>query len=167
MKFVAIDFETAEYSRESAISVGLAKYRGGQLIDTRYSLIRPPKLYIRPDFTDIHGLTVADVQDAPLFDTVWKRIIRPFIGKLPLAAHNAVFDMSVLHTALKWYGLPVPCHRYFCSLALARAAWPRLSSHSLTNLGKHFKIVYKAHNALADAETCGKIVNLAAIRLVY
>jgi DNA polymerase-3 subunit epsilon len=68
-------------------------------------------------------------------------------------------------SALEWYKLPVPRFRYFCSLALARATWPKLPSHSLTSLGKHFKIVYQAHNALADAETCGKIVNLATSSL--
>jgi DNA polymerase-3 subunit epsilon len=73
--------------------------------------------------------------------------------------------MSVLRATLDWYGLPIPRHRYFCSLALARAAWPKLPSHSLTNLSKRFKIIYNAHNALADAETCGKIINLAADRL--
>jgi DNA polymerase-3 subunit epsilon len=165
MNFVAIDFETATCSRESAISVGLVKYHGRRLVDSWYSLIRPPKLYIRPDFTDIHGLTAADVKGAPLFDEVWEKGIRSFIGNLPLAAHNAPFDMSVLHTALKWYGLSIPHYRYFCSLALARAAWPKLPSYSLTNLGEYFRIVYEAHNALADAETCGKIVNLAADRL--
>jgi DNA polymerase-3 subunit epsilon len=165
MNFVAIDFETAKNSRESAISVGLVKYRGGQVVDSWYSLIRPPELYIRPDFTDIHGLTVADVKDAPFFNNIWEEHVHPFIGKLPLAAHNAPFDMSVLRAVLEWYGLPIPRCKYFCSLALARAAWPGLPSHSLINLGKQFNIVYDAHNALADAETCGKIVNLAAGRL--
>jgi DNA polymerase-3 subunit epsilon len=162
MNFVAIDFETAKYSRESAISVGLAKYRNGRLVDSWYSLIRPPTLYIRPDFTEIHGLTAADVQDAPFFDMVWGENIRPFIGNLPLAAHNAAFDMSVLRAALDWYDLPVPQLKYFCTLKLARAAWPELKSHALTKLGEHFGIDYDAHNALADAQTCGIIACKAA-----
>jgi len=29
-------------------------------------------------------------------------------------------------------------------------------------LAEHFGIVYNAHNALADAETCGKLVLMAA-----
>jgi DNA polymerase III epsilon subunit-like protein len=60
MNFIAIDFETAKYSRESGI--------------------------------------------------------HPFIGDLPLAAHNATFDMGVLRAALEWYDCPyrrlsifVPC----------------------------------------------------------
>jgi DNA polymerase-3 subunit epsilon len=92
MNFVTIDFETAKYSRESACSVGLVKHLDGKAADTFYSLIRPPKLYIRPDFTDIHGLTVADVKDAPTFADIWDSDVKPFIGDLPLAAHNALDD---------------------------------------------------------------------------
>jgi DNA polymerase-3 subunit epsilon len=160
--FIAIDFETANYSRESAISIGLVKYRDYQVVDTYYSLIRPPKLYIRRDFTDIHGLTVNDVKDAPTFDEIWDSKIKPFIGRNPLAAHNASFDMSVLKAVLEWYDLPVPKLKYFCTCSLARNFWPSLKSHALTALAKEFGIAYNAHNALDDAMTCGKLVQLAA-----
>jgi DNA polymerase-3 subunit epsilon len=162
MNFIAIDFETAKYSRESACSVGLVKFRDGKAVDTFYSLIRPPVLYIRPEFTDIHGLTVEDVRDASGFAEVWENSIRPFIGDLPLAAHNAAFDMGVLKAALEWYELPIPQLVYFCTRKLARAAWPELESHSLTSLGEHFGIIYDAHNALEDAQTCGIIAYKAA-----
>jgi DNA polymerase-3 subunit epsilon len=162
MNFITIDFETAKQSRESACSVGLVKFLNGKAADTFYSLIRPPVLYIRPDFTDIHGLTVDDVRDAPDFAEVWENGILPFTGDLPLAAHNAVFDMGVLRAALDWYGLSALPFKYFCTLELARAAWPELESHALTSLGEHFSITYDAHNALADAETCGVIACKAA-----
>jgi DNA polymerase-3 subunit epsilon len=162
MNFIAIDFETAKYSRESACSVGLVKFQRGKIADRFYSLIRPPVLYIRPDFTEIHGLTVEDVRDAPRFADVWRNGILPFIGELPLAAHNAPFDMNVLQAALAWYELPLPQLSYFCTLALARKTWPELESHALTSLGESFGITYAAHNALADAETCGNIACMAA-----
>ena len=162
MDFVSIDFETAKYSRESACSVGLVKFRNGEAVDTYYSLIRPPELYIRPDFTDIHGLTVDDVKDAPTFADIWDSAVKPFINGFPLAAHNAPFDMSVLLAVLEWYELPVPDLSCFCTLALARYTWPRLKSHALGFLAKKFAIVYNAHNALDDAMTCGKLVLLAA-----
>ena len=161
-KFVAIDFETANHSRESAISIGLVKYCDYQVVGTFYSLIRPPKLYIRPDFTDIHGLTVDDVEDAPTFDEIWDSKIKPFIGRLPLAAHNAAFDMSVLKAVLEWYKFPVPKLKYFCTCSLARNFWSNLKSHALTSLAKRFKINYNAHNALDDAMTCGRLVQMAA-----
>jgi DNA polymerase-3 subunit epsilon len=162
MDFVSIDFETAKYSRESAISVGLVKYRGGKAVDNFYSLIRPPVLYIRPDFTDIHGLTVDDVKDAPTFAGLWDSAIKPFIAALPLAAHNAPFDMGVLYAVLEWYELEIPKLPYFCTCSLARHTWGGLESYALTALAKHFGIVYDAHNALDDAETCGKLALMAA-----
>ena len=159
--FIAIDFETANYSRESACSVGLVKFRKGKVTDSFYSLIQPPDLYIRSDFTEIHGLTVEDVKDAPTFVEIWDSAVKPFIGKLPLAAHNAEFDMGVLKAVLQWYELPIPELPYFCTCSLARRSWPELKSHGLTALAKHFGIVYKAHNALDDAMTCGKLVLMA------
>ncbi|MDR0447676.1 MAG: 3'-5' exonuclease [Treponema sp.] len=165
MDFIALDFETACYKQESACSVGLLKYLDGKEADSFYSLIRPPRLYIRPDFTEIHGLTVNDVRDAPNFAQLWEDIYA-FIGCLPLAAHNAMFDMGVLKAVLDKYAIPVPPIHYFCTLALARKTWPRLKSHALTALAKHFGIVYKAHNALDDARTCGKLVLMSAQQCV-
>ena len=162
MNFVSIDFETAKYSRESACSVGLVKYQDGKVTDTFYSLIRPPKLYIRPDFTEIHGLTVEDVKDSPAFADMWDSYIRPFIGSLPLAAHNAVFDMGVLWAVLEWYGLAIPELRFFCTRTLARHTWPELESYALVALAQRFDIVYNAHNALDDGMTCGKLVQMSA-----
>jgi len=162
MDFVAIDFETAYYSRESACSVGLVKFADGQAVDTFYSLIRPPSLYIRPDFTQIHGLTVDDVRDAPVFSQIWDSEMLPFIGDFPLAAHNASFDMGVLKAVLEWYGLEVPGLRNFCTCNLSRRTWPNLRSHGLTALAENFGIVYDAHNALDDAMTCGKLALMSA-----
>jgi DNA polymerase-3 subunit epsilon len=161
MNFVSIDFETAKYSRESACSVGLAKYIDGKVVDTFYSLIRPPVLYIRPDFTDIHGLTVNDVKDAPTFADIWDSAVKPFTADLPLAAHNASFDMSVLRSVLEWHELDIPPFSYFCTQRLSRRTWPGLESYALTALARKFGITYNAHNALDDAMTCGKLVQMS------
>ncbi|MCL2801163.1 MAG: 3'-5' exonuclease [Treponema sp.] len=162
MDFITIDFETAKYSQESACSVGLVKFKDGKPIDTFYSLIRPPSLYIRPDFTEIHGLTIDDVRDAPRFSEIWDEGIKTFIKGFPLAAHNASFDMGVLKAVLNWYELPLPQFSYFCTCRLSRRTWPELKSHALTALARNFEIVYDAHNALDDALTCGKLVIMSA-----
>ena len=141
LDFTAIDFETAYYRRESACSIGLVRFRDGKAVDSFYSLIRPPSLYVRPDFTAIHGLTAADLVDAPTFDRIWPQV-RDFIGDLPLTAHNARFDRNVLQET--------------ASCLTARRALPGCS-HKLTALADSYGIVYDAHNALADAQTCGRL----------
>jgi DNA polymerase-3 subunit epsilon len=164
LDFVALDFETGNYARESAVSLGLAKFCAGEVVDTWYSLIRPPKLYIRPDFTAIHGLTVEDVRGAPVFSDLWGSAVVPFVGGLPLVAHNAAFDMGVLRALFDSYGIAPPPMKYFCSLKIARKTWPEFPSRALTALAEQFGIVYDAHNALADARTCGDIVYRAAAK---
>jgi DNA polymerase-3 subunit epsilon len=67
-----------------------------------------------------------------------------------------------LSAILEHYGLPVPQLRYFCTCNLARKTWPNLKSHALTALAANFGIVYTAHNALDDAMTAGKLVQMAA-----
>jgi DNA polymerase-3 subunit epsilon len=108
---------------------------------------------------------VDDVRDAPRFPDIWESSVLPFIGGLPLAAHNAPFDMGVLAAVLGWYGLEAPPLEYFCTVALSRAAWPKMKSHSLPILGKAFGIAYNAHNALDDARACGIIACMAAKKL--
>ena len=160
--FIAIDFETATESPESAISIGLVRFRNYRPISSYYSLIRPPKLYIRKDFTKIHGLTVDDIKDASDFKHLWESEIEAFIGTTMLAAHYAPFDMGVLGATLAWHELPVPPLPYFCTCKLARKTWQGLHSYALTALANHFSIEYDAHNALDDAMTCGKLVQMSA-----
>ena len=165
MDFVAIDFETGTHDKNSAISVGLVKFEASEITDSYYTLIRPPVLYVDPYNTSIHHLTLEDVIDAPTFDQVFPAI-QSFVGNLPFVAHNAGFDMGVLKTTLQHYGIPVPQFRYFDSVHLSRKVYPELQSHKLTCLGEYFSIEYDAHNALADAETCGKVVLNCAKRLI-
>jgi DNA polymerase-3 subunit epsilon len=159
--FVASDFETGMYAPTSAVSIGLVKFIAGKETDTYYSLLRPPVLYIRPDFTLIHGLTVDDVAGAPAFAELWAPAILPFIAGLPLAAHNAPFDMRVLGALLTSFGLASPALAAFCTLRLARAAWPGLPAYNLPALAAYFDIHYHAHDALDDARTAGKLTLLA------
>ncbi len=92
--FAAIDFETANGRRTSVCSVGVVVVRGGEVVDTFYSLIRPrPNFYSRFT-TAIHGLSYEDTAQAPDFADVWKQIA-PRIEGLPLVAHNSPFDEGV------------------------------------------------------------------------
>ncbi len=159
MNFVTIDFETANQSPLSACSVGLARFdESGQVIDTFYSLIKPPRGfdYFYGRNIDIHGIRPRDVKDAPDFAYIWPEI-EYFIGDDFLVAHNAQFDMNVLASLLRYFEIEIPDISYLCSLRIARKVWPQFKSHALTSLSEHFGLEYNAHNALDDAINCGKV----------
>lgn len=73
LSFTAIDFETANSSRASACSVGLAKVQDGQIVDTWSHLIAPPEGH--DVFHDmniaIHGITPEMVASAPRWQDVF------------------------------------------------------------------------------------------------
>ena len=58
--FAAIDFETANFERCSVCSVGVVVVRGGEIVDSFYSLIQPEPNYYQWRCTQVHGLTCAD-----------------------------------------------------------------------------------------------------------
>ena len=89
--FAAIDFETANEQRTSVCSVGVVVVRGGVIADRFYSLIRPEPEYYSYWNTRVHGLTLEDTAEAPVFPHVWEKVT-PLIEGLPLVAHNSPFD---------------------------------------------------------------------------
>lgn len=155
--FAAIDFETANFERTSVCSVGVVVVRGGEAVDTFYSLIRPEPNYYTLWCTRIHGLTCADTDDAPLFPDVWARVA-PLIEGLPLVAHNKQFDETCLKAVFGCYRMDYPRYRFLCTYRAARRLLPHLPNHQLQtvatacgyNLEHH-------HHALADAEACAWI----------
>ena len=157
MQYIAIDFETASRAMDSACSIGLVKMdEEGNAIDSYYSLIRPPVLYFDPMCVAVHHIKPSDVTDAPTFDEIWPDV-KTFIGTNPLVAHNATFDIGILKSTLEHYGLE-PCHNeYYCTLSLSRKLWNNKRCHKLTYLASEFGWEYDAHNALADAEICGRL----------
>ncbi len=170
MEYFAIDFETANEYPNSACSVGVVKFEDGVEKDSVYTLIKPAKMYFRPDFTDIHGISYGDVRNSPQFPEAWQTMVEPFLesrkdGPIVFVAHNARFDMNVIRGSCGYYGMPVPDAQYACTLQIAHKAWKGFDSHRLAHLAERFGIVYDAHNALADSQTCGKILSLAAKEL--
>jgi len=170
MTYYAIDFETANNYQNSACSVGVVRFVDGVEKDSVYSLIKPAKMYFRPDFTDIHGISYGDVRHSPEFPEVWQTVVEPFLKsfgeeKIHFVAHNAQFDMGVIRACYDYFGMPLPEADYACTLQIARKAWTDFDYHKLTYLAEKFGIIYKAHDALDDARTCGKILAMAAKKL--
>ncbi len=156
--FAAIDFETANGSRSSVCSVGVVIVRGREVVDRFYSLIYPEPDYFTYWTTQVHGLTIDDVEGAPLFPDVWRQIA-PKIEGLPLVAHNSPFDEGCLKAAFRTYGMDYPGYRFYCTCRASRAKLgKRLPNHQLQTVAAYCGYdLTKHHHALADAEACAAI----------
>lgn len=160
--FVAIDFETADYGRDSACAVALVRVEGGRIVAKEHRLIRPPRREFV--FTHIHGITWQEVASEPPFARVWPDMERLLEGASRLVAHNASFDRSVLKRCCEAANLEMPTLPFQCTVALARRTW-KLPNAKLNTVCDHLRIPLDHHNALSDAEACARIV-LEAQKLV-
>ena len=168
--FVAIDFETLYPQRVSACSVGMVKYIDGKIVDSFYTLIRPPFDYpgkCGGVLTWVHGLTEEMVKNERTFKEVLPEMER-FVDGLPLVAHNACVERACIRDASAYYGIEttIDFENIFDTLPLSRQAEAKLGiseeglgTHQLDTVCKRFGISgNNHHNALADAEMSGNLM---------
>jgi DNA polymerase-3 subunit epsilon len=158
--FACLDFETANRSRVSICAAGMAVFENGNLTETPYWLVRPPKPHgwFRDDFIECHGLTHLDVLDAPEFSAIAPEFLARLTRADIVIAHKASFDIGALYATLNHFGLVCPGFEYICTCQLARRVWPELPSHSLDALAAHIGHQFNHHHAQADAEAAGRVL---------
>ena len=154
-RFVAIDFETADYGSDSACAVGLVRVENRRIVDRLSLLIRPPRRYFQ--FTWLHGIAWEDVAGEPTFGELWPRMAPLFKGVEFIAAHNASFDRRVLDECCLQYHRTPPACRYLCTMRLARRLWD-IRPTKLSDVCGEFDIPLQHHHAGSDAWACAKIV---------
>jgi len=155
VRFVAIDFETADYGADSACAVGLVKVIGDKIVKKERFLIRPPRQSFV--FTYIHGIDWMQVAHEPTFKELWPSIREMLSDVDFIAAHNARFDKGVLFSCCEVSGLVRPDHPFVCTVKLSRKVWG-LRPTKLPNVCDHLGIQLKHHDPLSDAEACARIV---------
>jgi DNA polymerase-3 subunit epsilon len=156
--FAAIDFETANYSPDSACAVGLVVVKGRRIVQREHYLIQPPDRQFV--FTYLHGIAWEDVRDAPTFAELWPRLREIIADADFLAAHNASFDKRVLESCCRMHRLSQPIYPFVCTVRLARVVWS-LYPTKLPDVCKQLKIPLDHHQADSDAEACARIVMAA------
>ncbi len=157
-RIVAIDVETPN-GRDAAIcQIGIVVAEFGDVVKTESHLVDPETSF-DPINISIHGITPADVRNAPNFPTLWPRIAGYFTDSV-IVAHNAPFDLGMLAGALARYGIPVPPIEYCCTVQMARRRFSRetYGSYRLDTLCAAFDIpLPHHHDALCDAMACYRL----------
>jgi DNA polymerase-3 subunit epsilon len=162
--FVALDFETANANRGSVCQIGIARFLGGQVTKTATLFVTPPPGYetFSPMNIGIHGIHASDVVGAPGWPEMLERLTN-FTKDLPLVAHNASVERSVIDQASAAHRITPPPFRYFCTLKLARKVFPAEKTHSLGKLTASLGLPdFAHHDAGADAIASGRMLLHAA-----
>lgn len=160
MKFVALDFETANELRSSPCEVSVVRYSDGKVADKFSTLIKPHSSvsFLQRNIS-IHGITADEVEKSPEFIEVLPKILDFINGDL-IVAHSASFDVSVLRRTAELYKVEIDSQlNFLCSRVLAeRDTSFELTSYSLGALCSLFSIDnFSAHRAESDAIACAQV----------
>jgi DNA polymerase III epsilon subunit-like protein len=153
--FVVVDVETTglDSSIEHVIELAALRFAGGAIVNS-YATYVKTKRDIPPEVSAVHGITSSDVEFAPSWSDVQRRLVsfvRP--GEL-VVAHHAEFDRAFL-----------PCldsHTWAYSDRFARHLWPSAPAYKNQVLRHYLGLTPKdrradnlAHRAFDDARITG------------
>ena len=148
---VVLDFESTGLNTGTAriIEIGAVKLIHGQIADTLSVLVDPGEP-LPEKITEITHITDRMLEGQPKAEEALPQLME-FIGDLPLAAHNASFDVSLLRAELRRLGRsfegPV-----LDTLTYARKLYPQMKSFRLGTLCRQLGVSLKnAHRAVHDA----------------
>lgn len=165
---LAVDLETTGLSPlvDKIIEIAAVKIAADGTITTYHQLINP--LIEIPEHTkQFHGLSNEDLKNSP---TIKKplREFWEFAQRLPVIAHNSIFDLGYLIKASHDFQIDFPPLDVYDSCRWARAAWKPLENspknYKLSTLSAYCNFELQHHVALDDTLACLKI--MAAIALL-
>lgn len=156
LRYVVIDFETANKYMYSPCALGIAVVEDFKIIDTCYFLINPNLEFGKANIL-IHGIKPIHVLNAPTFDIVWNDIEHLFENSI-IVAHNAFFDVSVLINSLARYKIPFSSFDYFCTYKAHLGLNENTKNDKLNTLCEYYDIsLANHHNAKDDAIACANL----------
>lgn len=160
------DTETTGLPHEGAriVEVGVARFEGMKCVARWGSLINPG-IPIPAEVTEIHGITDADVADAPRFIEVLPYLLDVTRDAWP-AAYNASFDRQMWEIEVNHMGIDAPPHpmfdaelRWLDPLTWVRKIDGTWAGNKLTEAcSRHGVPLNSAHRAQHDAEASGRLL---------
>ena len=154
--YIVFDVETPNHFNNRMSAIGITRITDGIITDSFFSYVDPEVPF---DFfnTRLTGISAETVRNAPTFPELWEQIA-PMMESGILAAHNAVFDLSVLRACLKAYGIEWRSTvRYICTVQAGRRLLPGMK-HNLDVMCSHYGISLDHHKADSDSHACAEIL---------
>ncbi len=168
--YVVFDTETTGFNaggNDQMIEIGAVKLKNGEIIDSFDELI-DPKRHIPDKITELTCITDEMVKGCDDEKTVTSRFLK-WVGKNPMVAHNAKFDISFLMMAMKKYDLGEFNNTVIDTLELSRILDQGYARHSLSALVKRYNIPWEEdshHRADYDAKATALIFHKMLQKLI-
>lgn len=162
MDFVAIDVETANPDMASICQIGIARFEGGQLVETWSSLIDPEQEFSWMNMA-VHGIEPEMVEGQPKLPEVADRVSAMLAGRI--SVHHTHFDRVAVSRAFSKYELPEVQTTWLDSAKVVRRTWQEVArkGYGLGNVCEMIGYQFDHHDALEDAKAAGQVM-LAALR---
>jgi len=162
LREIVIDTETTglnPYGGDRIVEIGCIELVNHIPTGRTYQAYVNPERDMPAEAERVHGLTVAFLQDKPVFAAIAEEFLG-FVADAPLIAHNAGFDIGFINAELKRLGrAALAPERTIDTFELARRKFPGAQA-SLDALCRRFQIDIahrSKHGALLDAELLAKV----------
>lgn len=154
-KVLAIDFETANASNNTACSIGFALLEHGEITLSEEILINPESHFSDKNI-EIHNITPKMVKDKEIFPVVWKEVSKLIDDNTLVIAHNTSADMVILSKLAGKYNMAVKDFPYLCTVEAYKKNGS-FSKFGLKSIANELGLDFEHHNAKEDALVCLKI----------
>ncbi|MDI9460853.1 MAG: hypothetical protein ACOX3P_00830 [Saccharofermentanales bacterium] len=156
MKYLALDFETANEHQSSICSVGYALFDNEKIVSSGSYLVKPEPFYFNEVNVAINGITRLMTVNSPPYCEIRNNLINLDFDYY--VCHNASFDMNCLTKIAKLQNFKAVEVPVLCTMIMASRV---LNSGfiSLDRLCRFTGIALNHHNAEADAIACGHLLN--------
>ena len=172
-RYIVLDTETTGLGDSAqVVELGAHEIINGKLTGNQFHIYIRPRIQMDKFVISIHKITNSfyDEYYSDVYESDKQNLINfnKFLGNSLIFAHNAPFDMTVLNSELKYWGLnEIPSKRYRCSMRIFMDIIGKLNIKysntftSLTNCCEYFKLKSSQnnfHNALFDSFMTSRMI---------
>src|SRR5215204_590052 len=160
-RVIYLDTETTGFGPHAEIvDIAAISAAGEVLLE---SLVQPTRR-IPADATAVHGITNADVKDAPAWCDLYEDLLRVLVGRR-IIVYNVIFDRQMVNQACERYDLAAPAADWECAMRKYAGFYGNWDSgkrwyrfQKLERAVLAFGAEPGGHRAAADAIACRAVV---------
>jgi DNA polymerase III epsilon subunit-like protein len=150
--YAVFDCETTgiDPAEDEIVSLALICLDPDGVETSRFTTLVRPSRPIPAEATAVHGIADEDVAGALPFSALTERLVR-VLGDAVFVAHNASFDLGMLHHAFAREGIVYRPGAVACTLEAFRLLEPLAENHRLQSIcDRRGVVLADAHDAMND-----------------